>query len=67
MFEPNTTRAEVEALAREIVKNGKRVSLPDKPVQTFKYKTKFQGKREWFKASVRTSTEELITVFPARQ
>ena len=66
LFEPDTSRAEVEALARDIVKNGTRVSKPHKTMQTFELKRKFQGKRERFKASVRTDTEELITVYPAR-
>ena len=67
LFEPNTTRAEIEALAKEVVKNGTRTSEPDATVQTFDYKTKFQGKREWFKAVVDTASEELVTIFPMRQ
>ena len=66
LFEPNTTRSEVEALARKVIKKGVRISDPSKVMQTFEYKTKFQGKRERFKASVKTTTEELITVYPAR-
>ena len=41
--------------------------IPLQPLRIYTGWTVFQGKREWFKASVRTSTEELITVFPARQ
>ena len=66
MFEPNTTRAEIEALAEEVVSKGVRISDPRKVMQSFEYKTTFQGKREWFRASVKTTTEELVTIFPIR-
>ena len=67
LFEPNTSRAEIETLAKEVVKNGTRTSEPDETVQTFDHKTKFQGKREWFKAVIDTASDELVTIFPMRQ
>ena len=66
MFEPDTTRAEIEQLAREVVKNDTRISDPRKVMQSFELKTVFQDKREWFRASIKTTTDELITIFPIR-
>ena len=66
MFEPDTTRAEIEQLAREVIKNGTRISDPRKVMQSFELKTVFQDKREWFRASIKTTTDELVTIFPIR-
>jgi hypothetical protein len=66
LFEPDTTRAEIESLAKKIIENGKRISQPDKALQIFEYKTTFQDKREWYRAVIDTAVEELVTIFPVR-
>ena len=67
MFKPNTTRAEIDKLAREIIKKGTRVSEDSsKRMQLFELKTKFQGKREYFHCYVDTKENWIITVFPYR-
>jgi hypothetical protein len=66
LFAPGTTRAQLDAAAREVVKNGTRASSPSKTVQVFEDRITVNGRRDRVRVIVDTSTGAVVTIFPVR-
>jgi RHS repeat-associated protein len=66
LFEPGTTRSQLEKAAEQIVKNGTRISDPQKRLQSFEDRIKVNGKRDRVRVTVDTKTGEVITIHPVR-
>lgn len=62
---PSTTRAQVQEAADQIVKKGKRVSEPERDIQTLEKRMKVNGMRAVYRLIVDSSDgNRIITLFP---
>jgi RHS repeat-associated protein len=66
LFPPGTTREQLDAAAKEIVKSGTRLSDPARRIQTFEDKIKINSQRDRVRVVVDSQTGNVITIFPVR-
>ncbi|WP_371630587.1 DUF6531 domain-containing protein [Streptomyces sp. NBC_00341] len=65
LMPPSTTRAQVQEAADQIVKKGKRVSEPERDIQTLEKRMKVNGMRAVYRLIVDSSDgNRIITLFP---
>jgi hypothetical protein len=67
LFAPGTTREQLLEAAKDIVKNGTRISEPGRRIQVFQMKVKVNGLRDLVRVVVDADdANRVITMFPVR-
>ena len=67
LFAPGTSRAQLLEAAKDIVKNGNRISEPGRRIQVFQMKVKINGVRDLVRVIVDSDdANRVITMFPVR-